>query len=258
MQTIPTGLNLPDELKPRPDGRPLIMAHRGNRSVRPENSFPAFELALEEGAEVIETDLRVTQDGIVVCIHDSTLDRTTTGSGAIAKERWSTLRNLDLRDRQGAVWHGTRIPTLYEALGRLSSKTYFALELKPPAFTRSSEYESLIGLLEQFDAMDRVIAFSLSEQPVLCGEKVGVPFPLIHASVLSLWPSKRYPVVGAIWPIFYLNPFYVSISHRRSQICWPLDPTPDRRLRYYRKLGVDGLLTDNPGQTIASWNALGD
>ena len=63
--------------------RPLIMAHRGDAVHAPENTFAAFGLALDRGAQLLETDLWFTQDGVLVCHHDRTLDRTTDGTGAI-------------------------------------------------------------------------------------------------------------------------------------------------------------------------------
>lgn len=56
---------------------PFILAHRGARAHAPENTLPAFNLALEQGADAIETDLRITRDRVIVCIHDATVDRTT-------------------------------------------------------------------------------------------------------------------------------------------------------------------------------------
>ena len=63
--------------------RPLVMAHRGDAVHAPENSPSAFRLALERGADLLETDLWRTRDGVLVCHHDRTLDRTTDRTGAI-------------------------------------------------------------------------------------------------------------------------------------------------------------------------------
>ena len=60
------------------------MAHRGNRVACPENTLAAFRRALDDGADIIETDLHVTADGEFVCIHDATVDRTTDGRGPVA------------------------------------------------------------------------------------------------------------------------------------------------------------------------------
>ncbi len=65
--------------------KPYIMAHRGNRTACPENTLAAFRRAITDGADILETDLHLSADQVFVCIHDPTVDRTTDGSGAVAK-----------------------------------------------------------------------------------------------------------------------------------------------------------------------------
>ncbi len=62
--------------------RPLIMAHRGASNDAPENTLASFALALKQGADVLETDLRFTRDNELVLMHDATVERTTNGTGA--------------------------------------------------------------------------------------------------------------------------------------------------------------------------------
>ncbi|KPK88598.1 MAG: hypothetical protein AMJ88_18715, partial [Anaerolineae bacterium SM23_ 63] len=78
-------LNLPGKPKP------YVMAHRGNRVACPENTLAAFQRALDDGADILETDLRLSSEGVFVCIHDAKVDRTTNGSGAVSE---MTLREI--------------------------------------------------------------------------------------------------------------------------------------------------------------------
>ena len=66
-----------DALSRHPFGRTLVFAHRGASGERPEHTLAAYRLAMEQGADFIEPDLRITQDGLLVAIHDETLERTT-------------------------------------------------------------------------------------------------------------------------------------------------------------------------------------
>ena len=61
--------------------KPYVMAHRGNRVACPENTLASFRRALADGADLLETDLHLSSDGRLVCIHDATVDRTTNGKG---------------------------------------------------------------------------------------------------------------------------------------------------------------------------------
>ncbi len=94
---------------------PLIAAHRGGAGLWPENSLLGFQSSLGLGVDVLEFDLHLTADGEVVVIHDPTLERTTTGTGAVRGARLGDLRALRLRARDGSVT-GEAVPTLAEVL----------------------------------------------------------------------------------------------------------------------------------------------
>jgi glycerophosphoryl diester phosphodiesterase len=95
------------------------VAHRGAAAVAPENTLPAFDAAVEAGAPV-EADVRMTSDGWPVIIHDTTVDRTTDGSGEVAVKTLAEIRGLNASDvMPGFV--PTQVPTLDELLGRYTS-----------------------------------------------------------------------------------------------------------------------------------------
>ena len=87
--------------RPRPGhpffgGAPLLIAHRGGAALAPENTMAAFELAVNRwDADILEMDVRLTADGMVVVIHDQTVDRTTSGTGPIGEMTWRQARELD-------------------------------------------------------------------------------------------------------------------------------------------------------------------
>jgi glycerophosphoryl diester phosphodiesterase len=92
-----------------------VAAHRGGAALAPENSLAAFRNAVALGADALEFDVHLTSDGEPVVIHDATLERTTTGRGAVQDTTLARLRALHLRDRAGKVT-GERIPMLAEVL----------------------------------------------------------------------------------------------------------------------------------------------
>ena len=103
--------------------RPLVIAHRGAASRRPENTIAAFEAAIAIGADGIECDARLSADGVPVVLHDATLDRTTNGKGLVAEHSLQQLRRLDA----GA---GQRIPTLAEVAETCRKKAILTVEFK--------------------------------------------------------------------------------------------------------------------------------
>jgi glycerophosphoryl diester phosphodiesterase len=126
---------------PAPLPVPLIIAHRGDSSHRPENTLAAFAAGMETGAAIVEFDVHITRDREVVVIHDATVDRTTNGRGAIKGLTLAELRRLSAGypTRFGAEYAGERIPTLAETLGLLRDRAQAMIEIKPEAVTDDAE-----------------------------------------------------------------------------------------------------------------------
>jgi glycerophosphoryl diester phosphodiesterase len=117
--------------------RTLIVAHRGASADAPENTMEAYRLAVEQGADAIELDVHLSQDGQVVVIHDETVDRTTDGAGGVAGFNVDGLRAFDA----GAQFAGTdgsypfrdkglQVPTLREVVEWLPDGVGLVVEIK--------------------------------------------------------------------------------------------------------------------------------
>lgn len=120
------------------DRYPVVIAHRGASGDAPENTLPAFHLAIEKyGVDMIELDVQCSQDGVPVVFHDETLERTTNGTGLVSRSSLSELKLLDAGFRFDPTGDGpfpfrekgVRIPTLEEVL-RMFPKTHFCVEMK--------------------------------------------------------------------------------------------------------------------------------
>ncbi|MFA6045042.1 MAG: glycerophosphodiester phosphodiesterase family protein [Phycisphaerales bacterium] len=96
--------------------RVAVIAHRGEHLSHPENTLPAFEGAIAAGADYFECDVRTTSDGQLVLMHDSTVDRTTSGSGKVESLTLGQIRELDAGAKFAPAFTGTRVPTFAEAL----------------------------------------------------------------------------------------------------------------------------------------------
>ncbi len=108
----------------------LAIAHRGASSYAPENTFAAFDLALEMGACELELDVHATSDGEIVVIHDDTVDRTTNGRGAVASLTLAALQALDAGVWFGERFAGERIPRLADVLARFKGRAHLHVEIK--------------------------------------------------------------------------------------------------------------------------------
>lgn len=133
-----------------------LIAHRGASAYAPEHTLQAYTLAIEQGAEFVEQDLAVTKDGVLVCIHDLTLERTTNveevfshrftkaASGGPAVKRWlvhdftlAEIKRLDAGSWFDKKFAGATIPTFQEAIDLVRGKAGLYPELKDPEFYRT-------------------------------------------------------------------------------------------------------------------------
>ncbi len=109
-----------------------MIGHRGAAAHAPENTLEGIGEAASRGARWVEVDAKLTGDGVVILMHDDTLDRTTTGSGAVAGASYATIKTLDAGLWFGSDWRGVRVPTLAEALALLVDlDMHVNIEIKP-------------------------------------------------------------------------------------------------------------------------------
>lgn len=148
------------------DAFPIVVAHRGASSTRPENTIPSFEEAIRLGAGIVEFDVRLSRDGVPVVIHDPAVDRTTDGTGLVHELSAAELSSLNA----GTEAEPTTVPTLAEVLRCVSGRAAIAVEIKnipgEPAFepTREPIVEAVHAELERqrFDGAVLVVSFNPS------------------------------------------------------------------------------------------------
>lgn len=100
-----------------------VVAHRGYSASAPENTLVAIRRGIEAGADAVEFDLHVTADGVPVLMHDTTLDRTTDGSGSVEEVPLSALQGLDAGSWFGPTFEGEPVPTLAQAVEACAGRT---------------------------------------------------------------------------------------------------------------------------------------
>jgi glycerophosphoryl diester phosphodiesterase len=229
--------------------RPLVIAHRGASAYRPENTIPAFALAVEQRADMIETDLHRTRDGAVVITHDEELAGLG-GRGEIADATLAEVRALDA----GA---GERIPTLDELLDSFGDRIPFNLELKR---STRSDYDGLEALAVEAVRGRGIAArtlFSSFYDSVLARLRALAP-----EARIGLLVSRRYPLriverarslgAEAIHPEAPLvDAALVEAAHEAGLAVYVFTVDDPAEMRRLIGLGVDGLFTNHPDRMRA-------
>ncbi|MDQ7992735.1 MAG: glycerophosphodiester phosphodiesterase family protein [Propionicimonas sp.] len=233
-----------------------IWAHRGASAYAPENTLPAFELALAQGAEGVEFDVQLSADGTIVVIHDETLARTTDGTGNVCDHTFAQLRRLDAC--AGHVgFRGVTIPSLDEVLEVLEpSGVTINIELKNSEVPYPGLEEQVVAAVASFGLAGRVVLSTFSEQSV---RRLG---PLAGGSELAFlytdprlrpWRPAAELGVAAIHPPL---PYVFGAGFvRRAQAAgfavrpWVVDG--ERSLRRMLRYGVDAVFTNTVDVAVA-------
>lgn len=125
------------------------VAHRGAAGYAPENTIAGFDLAVEMKADYIEIDVQRSKDGEIIVIHDTTVDRTTDGTGKVGDLTFEQLRSLDAGSWKGEQFAGEPIPTFEEILDRYHGKVGILIELKAPELYPGIEKQVAEALKER-------------------------------------------------------------------------------------------------------------
>src|SRR5579875_1050385 len=253
-------------------GHPFVVAHRGASADRPEHTLAAYDLALKEGADGVECDVRLTRDGHLVCVHDRRLDRTSTGVGLV-----STMTLAQLRELEYGAWHRSWRPDgAHGDTGLLTLDALVALvldwnrpvkifiETKHPVRYGALVESKVLALLQRFGIatpasadLSRAVVMSFSAVALW---RVRRAAPLLPTVLLTR--SHRYlngttaSTVGATADgpsiaILREHPELVdrAAAAGRALYCWNVDRFDD--VRFCRDVGVAWFATHHPGRAKA-------
>ncbi len=247
-----------------------VLAHQGGDGVWPSNTLFAFRHAAQLGADVLELDVHETADGVLVVIHDDTVDRTTDGSGPVAGMTLAQVKALDAGYRwspgyEGDAYpyrgRGIRIPTLQEVFDAFPAMPV-NIEIKPddPAVARD-----LCELIRRQGRASGVLVVSFHPGPLSAFRRAcpsvatgGAPgeirtfFVLARARLerLSSPPAYALQVPVTQGGLRVVTPHFVRAAHARGVRVdvWTVDDA--EQMRTLVKMGVDGLITDRPDRAL--------
>lgn len=136
---------------PQVKHRVAVIGHRGGAALGPENTLATYQKAIEMGLDYLEIDVRVTRDGQFVILHDSTLERTTSGKGKVSDLDLATIRGFDAGD-------GQKVPTLEETLDVCRDKINIYLDHK------EGPIEALVGVIRAKGMEGHVVVYDGVEE----------------------------------------------------------------------------------------------
>ncbi|MGQ9571917.1 MAG: glycerophosphodiester phosphodiesterase [Dehalococcoidia bacterium] len=245
---------------------PLAFAHRGGAKLWPENTLVAFQRAVQLGYRYLETDLHATKDGVLVTIHDETLDRISDGCGPVRALTLAELKRLDAGYRfspdGGQTFpfrgKGITVPTLTEVTQAFPNVNLNVdiKQKKPPII------DALISFIDEEDSQDRFLVGSFHDRILRefrrqTGGQVATSAASGEARLF--WVASRLGLTRLLRPAYdalqvpprqgaltVVNRRFVQAAHRLGiQVhVWTVDE--EEEMRCLLDLGVDGLMSDRP------------
>ena len=233
--------------------RPLILAHRGASAQAPENTLAAFKLALEQGAHGFELDAKLSADGEVVVIHDSSVDRTTNGQGRVSQLDLTALRELDAGSFFSDQFTWEKIPTLAEVFETLGKRAIINVELTNYKTPRDGLSDKVCELVQRFGVQDSVLFSSFLPSNLARTRSLlpDTPRGLLALGGWVGWWARSFGFNFGDYQALHpglqdVTPQQIARVHRlkRRIHVWTVNAAED--MRCLIGWGVDGIITDDP------------
>lgn len=264
--TVPTSAGASDPV--------LNIGHRGASGYAPEHTFAAYDLARALGADYLEQDLQLTSDGVLVVLHDTTLDRTARGAAANCTGLVSDKTLAQIKTCDVGTWFneanptlarpeyvGLQIPTLEEVFQRYRRRVNYYIETKSPDTADHME-ERLLALLEQYKLLRpaarrwQVLIQSFSAASLQLIHALDPTLPLIQlVVVLPASPALETTLdtiatyaVGVGPNSIGVNPTVVAAAHARCLDVHPYTVNNPTTMGTLINAGVNGMFTNLPDE----------
>lgn len=257
----------------------LVVAHRGSSGSHAEHTLAAYERAVEEGADALECDIRMTRDGVLVCVHDRRVDRTSDGRGSV-----STLELAELAELDFASWKANQGDQLLEAswedfdldqgrvltLERLvqlacayDRRVELHIETKHPTRYGGLVERALIDLLERYSLTkppsheeSEVTVMSFAPTSLRRIHVMAPDLPTVY--LMARVPLRfrdgtlppRIPITGPSLEVLKAHPRYVERVHAQGGRVhvWTVDSEED--IAFVLGLGVDAVISNHPKRVL--------
>ncbi len=231
--------------------RSAVIAHRGSSIYAPENTLAAMDLAIVQGADAVEIDVRMSKDGIPFLFHDYTVNRTTnlkTGQ-SIENLTFEEIQNLDAGSWFHPDFAGEKIPSLAQVLELIYGRTYLYLEIKgstPGIETRVME------MLMDYDMASSTTIMSFNREQLrkikTMDENITTMLliPVFVGSLNGVLTLNYIDAFGLRFDMIKTNPEYIQMIHNEGKraYAWTLNK-PDE-IKFAVNADIDGIITDDP------------
>jgi len=238
----------------------MVTGHRGAAGLAPENTLSAIRKGISLGAGRVEIDLQQTADGVVIVMHDETVDRTTDGNGYVKDFMFRELKKLDAGYKFNQDFKGEKVPSLEEVLQAVNGQCDLVIEIKKGNDYYPEIVEHTISLIKKYNAVDWCIIHSFNLDalvevhrlmPELRLHRLIVAkfrgLPLIYDGSFGVLDIEKYPYFSEysiMYPFANKGIIDQLHAHGKKVNVWTVDDK--KYINRLINLGVDGIITNRP------------
>ena len=237
--------------------RPILLAHRGDLVNAPENTLPSFRQAIQKGADGVELDAKLTLDGHVIVIHDSTVDRTTNGKGKVGAFNLEAIRKLDAGSWFDAQFAGAKIPLLEEVFESVGKDRLINIELTNYATPRDGLTQKVCELIKRHNNQGQIIFSSFFPSNLKIAAQILPEVPrglLAMPGLIGSWARSFGFMFGDYQAlhahISNASREQVQRAHRVKRRVHVWTANSPQEVSQLQEWGVDGIFTDDPGMAV--------
>jgi glycerophosphoryl diester phosphodiesterase len=241
------------------DGQALVFGHRGAKAYAPMNTIPAFELAMQQGAHGVELDVHRSKDGYPVILHDFEIDETTNGSGHITAMTLAELKALDAGSWFSAAYAGVQIPTLDEVFEAVGRQIFVNVEIKSESVETDGVEQVVADCIRRHNMQQRVLLSSFNPMTLMRFRALlpAVPVGFLFEEEYVFEARSAMNDSGFTYEAYHphhplIDEALVAAHKAAGRIIntWTVND-PQRAVELV-KLGVSGIITDNPDTVLAA------
>jgi len=239
---------------PKSKNNIIVIAHRGDHNIAPENSMMSIHNAIEDGADYVELDIRTTKDGQLVLMHDATVDRMTNGKGKVRDLNFDEIRTLKLFNKQILNPDTLQIPTFVEALKICKNKINIYLDFK------DANVQQVDAAIKNEGMENQIVVYINAPNQYTDWRKWVPTMPLIlslnkkvkdSAEMVAYLKNVQIDILDGDWTEY--TPETVNAALKMGVPVWADMQSPKENEDYWKQgilLGLSGIQTDHPKDLV--------
>ena len=237
-----------------------ILGHRGANRRAPQNTIPAFQAAIDHGADGVEFDVQMSSDGVLVICHNFTVDETSNGTGYVNEHTFEELRAMDFGSWFSEEFAGTKIPTLDETLDCVKDMELLNVEIKHPSKAMDEVVQKTYDMVKAKGLLPKVIFSSFDfdvirklkeiDPDAVCGLLYD-PIPeecfdrrLMRGKFLTVAEEYHADALHPQYQLTNLPRSYVRKCHEAGLMVNVWGISKEKELEKYKKRHLDIIITD--------------